>query len=68
MPDIHCRNRGGPVLQQAIGEAPGAGTKIHSARPSHIQGEMLERMLQFVPPTADIPIVCNQLDAIALPH
>ena len=46
---VDGNHRSGPVLEEAVGEAPGAGPDVHGPQPGWIQSKALEGRLQLPP-------------------
>ena len=52
--DIHGKNFGRAVLQQAVGEAAGGRAEVERDQAGHVQLKMLQRVFEFVAAAADV--------------
>jgi hypothetical protein len=64
MADIDRDHLGGAMLQQAIGEAAGAGAKVQRSRSGDFEAEMVKGVFELVAAPAHIFFPADQLDDV----
>lgn len=55
-----------PSLEKAVGKAPRGGTQVDGNVPGHLNLKMRQRLLEFVPTSADEPLGRNQFNGIGV--